>query len=80
MSSPDNPISPESPSLSITCTSTPPEIRRGLPVYEPEIQGRKLADRDILVTINGQEQKIPIDTLRAQFYAGVIPADAPVLS
>jgi hypothetical protein len=69
----------QSPSVSLSFSSTPPEIRRGLPVYESDIQGQKLERRDILVTHNGEQQKIPIDTLRAQFYAGLLPADAPVL-
>src|SRR6516162_9026306 len=69
----------ETPSVSVSFSATPPEIKRGLPVYEAEIQGQKLGRRDILVTHNGEQQKTPIDTLRAQYYAGMIPADAPVL-
>lgn len=53
--------------------------RHGLPVYESEIQGQKLGWRDIFVTHNGEQQKMPMDTLRAQFYAGLLPADAHVL-
>lgn len=69
----------QSLSVSVSVSSTPPEIRRGLPVYESDVQGQKLERRDILITHNGEQQKIPIDTLRSQFYAGLLPADAPVL-
>jgi len=69
----------QTPSLTVTHSVTPREIKRGFPVYEAEIRGEELNNRDILVTHNGEEKKIPIDTLRAQFYAGLLPGDAPVL-
>ena len=65
--------------ISASVLSRSAEIKRGLAVYEFEIQGDKLERREILVTHNGQEQKIPIDTLREQYYAGILPANAPVL-
>jgi putative phage-type endonuclease len=55
------------------------EMQCGLPIYEAEICGKRLARRDILVTNNGQQQKLTIDILRTQFYAGLIPAEAHVL-
>lgn len=69
----------KSPSVNVSFSVTPPETKHGLPVHESEVQGQKLERRDILVTHNGEQQKMPIDTVRAQFYAGLLPADAPVL-
>ena len=70
--------SPES-FCSVTIRTIQPEIKRGLPVHDTEIKGYALARRDITVTINGSEKKFDIDTLRSQFYAGLIPAESPVL-
>lgn len=69
----------ETPPVSVTLSTPKREIKRGLPVHESEIQGQKLERRDVFVTHNGSPQKIPIETLRARFHAGTIPADAPVL-
>jgi len=74
-----NILGSESLSVSVSVSVTPPDIKCGLPVYESEIQGQKLERRDILVTYNSEQQKIAIDALRAQYYAGLIPADAPIL-
>ena len=54
----------ENPPATVSVTITPPEIRRGLPVYEAEIQGSKLERREIRVTLNGDVEKFSINTLR----------------
>jgi hypothetical protein len=67
------------PSVTVTHTINPPEMKRGLRVYEAEIHAQKLERRDILVTHNGEQKKLPIDMLREQFHAGILPGDTPVL-
>jgi hypothetical protein len=79
-----NRINPEpadvvSPNIEISVTVRPAEIRRGLPVYEPEVRGEKLQRREITVTLNSEERKIPIDRLRAEYHAGLLPGDAPAI-
>jgi len=67
------------PSFTFSFSSVPPEIKRELPVYEAEITGAKLERRDILVTCNGEQITLPIDTLRARYRAGLLPGDSAVL-
>jgi hypothetical protein len=67
------------PTFTFSFSSVPPEIRRGLPVYEAEITGAKLERRDILVTCNDEQVKLPIDILRARYRAGLLAGDSPVL-
>ncbi len=67
------------PSFIFSFSSVPPEVKRGLPVYESEIRGEKLERRDILVTRDGEQLKLSIDVLRAQHRAGLLAADLPVL-
>ena len=69
----------QSPSVNVSFSVTQPKTKLGLPVYESEVQGQKLERRDILVTHKGEQQKMPVGTVREQFYAGLLPADAPVL-
>jgi hypothetical protein len=63
----------------VTVRTIEPEVKRGLPVHDSEIKGYALGRRDIIVTLNGTEKKFDIDTLRIEFYAGLIPAESPVL-
>jgi len=65
------------PSFSVS--SPPPEVKRGLPVYESEIRGEKLERRDIIVGRGDDQLKLSIDVLRAQHRAGLLPAELPVL-
>src|SRR5206468_12547452 len=67
------------PTFTFSFSSVPPEIKRGLPVYESEIRGEKLERRDILVTRDGEQLKLSIDVLRAQHRAGLLAAELPVL-
>lgn len=67
------------PAVTASVSSAAPEMRRGFPVYESEIRGEKLERRDICVTLGGRQETMPIATLRAQYYAGLIPGEAPVL-
>src|SRR5207247_3919746 len=60
-------------------SSPPAEIKRGLPVYEPEIRGEKLERRDITVSRGDEQMKLSIDVLRVQHRAGLLPAELPVL-
>jgi hypothetical protein len=72
--------SPEpTPFIDIRVSSPPPQFRRGLPVHELEIRGKKLQRRDITINVDGQERQVPIEQLRAEFRAGFLPGDAPVL-
>jgi hypothetical protein len=66
------------PTFTFSFSSTPPEIRRGLPVYEAEVKGDKLERRDIYVTHDSEQLKLSIDALRAQYRAGLLPAELPV--
>lgn len=68
-----------SPNIEISVSVKPPEIRGGLPVYEAEVRGEKLQRREITVTLNSEERKIPIDRLRAEYHAGLLPGDAPAI-
>jgi len=65
--------------IDISINVKPPEFRRGLPVYEAEIQGGKLQRRDITITPGEESRKIRIEDLRAEYRAGLLPGDAPVL-
>ena len=67
------------PTFTFSFSSVPPEIKRGLPVYESEIRGEKLERRDILVTRDGEQLKLSIDVLRAQHRAGLLAAELPGL-
>ena len=67
------------PAFTVSFASVPPEMKRGLAVYEAEINGTKLEHRDILVTCNGEQVKLPIDVLRARYRAGLVRGDSPVL-
>src|SRR5438034_1172426 len=60
-------------------SSPPPEVKRGLPVYESEVRGDKLERRDIFVTRDSEQLKLSIDVLRAQHGSGLLPAELPVL-
>jgi len=66
-------------SITISFSSSPPEIKRGLPVYEPDVRGEKLERRDITVSRGNERIKLPIDVLRAQYRSGLLAADLPVL-
>jgi hypothetical protein len=66
-------------SFTYSFSSPPPEVKRGLPVYEAEIRGEKLERRDITVTRGDAEMKLSIDVLRAQYRAGLLAAGLPVL-
>jgi hypothetical protein len=65
--------------ISISFSSPPPEIKRGLPVYESEIRGEKFERRDITVTRSDEPIKLSIDVIRAQHRAGLLSAELPVL-
>jgi hypothetical protein len=67
------------PTFTFSFSSTAPEVKRGLPVYEAEIRGEKLERRDVVVTRDGEQLKLSIDVLRAQHRAGLLPAELPVL-
>ncbi len=67
------------PTFTFSFSSTPPEVKRGLPVYEAEIRGEKLEQRDIVVSRGDDQLKLSIDTVRAQHRAGLLPAELPVL-
>lgn len=49
-----------------------------MPVYE-ELTGEKLERRDIFITIDGVQQKVAVDQIRAQFRGGMLPGELPVL-
>jgi hypothetical protein len=67
------------PSFRFSFSSAPPEIRQGLPIYESEIRGEKLERRDVIVTRGGEQMKLSMDVLRAQYRVGLLPAGLPVL-
>ncbi len=67
------------PSLTFSFSSSRPETRRGLPVYESEIRGEKLERRDIIVSRGNDQIKFSIDALRDQYRVGLLPAELPVL-
>lgn len=67
------------PSLEFSVSSPPPEVKRGLPVYESEIRGEKLERRDIIVSRGDDQLKLSIDVLRTQHRAGLLPAELPVV-
>ncbi len=49
-----------------------------MPVYE-ELTGKKLEQRDIFVTCDGEQRKVKIDVLRRQLRTGVLSGDLPAL-
>ena len=67
------------PSFTFSVSSSRSETRRGLPVYESEIRGEKLERRDIIVSRGNDQIKFSIDTLRAQYRAGLLSAELPAL-
>ena len=67
------------PTFTFSFSSREPEVKGGLPVYEPEIRGEKLERRDIFVIRDGERVKLPIDVLRDQYRAGLWPSESPVL-
>jgi len=67
------------PTFTFSFSSTPLEVKRGLPVYEAEIRGEKLERRDMIVSRGDDQLKLSIDAVRDQHRAGLLPAELPVL-
>ena len=60
-------------------SSSGEQFKRGLIIYERQVVGAKLGERNITVTVGDESRKVPIDVLRSYYHAGKIPADSDVL-
>jgi hypothetical protein len=67
------------PHITVSFGSSGEQFKRGLLVYERQLVGAKLAERNITVTVDGEPRKIPIGVLRGYYHAGKIPGNSDVL-
>jgi len=65
--------------FSFSDESSGEETRRGLKVYEREVVGAQLGERNLIVTVNRETKRMGIDVLRLDYHAGKIPAESDVL-
>jgi len=65
--------------FSFAYESSGEETRRGLWVYESEVVGAKLGERNLIVTLNGETKRMSIDVLRVEYHAGKIAGESDVL-